>query len=99
MLQRLHPFLSLADSNVFELTQTDDDSPWTETIDTLGTIEQILSKMVEVVNSDISALGYDEDDLMSPSSKHKTTDGSTTMVNNVRIKVSISILVAMFLSS
>jgi hypothetical protein len=53
LLQRVHPYINLVDAGVFELTSAalggDELDPWAETMDALGTAEQVLSKMLEVI--------------------------------------------------
>ena len=53
LLQRVQPYVSLVDAGVFELTSAsvggDESDPWAETMDALGTAEQVLSKMLEVI--------------------------------------------------
>lgn len=46
----MQPFLSLADGGVFELTQTDEDIPWADTLEALSTAEQVLAKMLDTIN-------------------------------------------------
>ena len=42
LLQRVHPYHSLAEGGVFELTQVGEEaSPWTETVDALTTAEHV----------------------------------------------------------
>lgn len=52
LLQRVKPYLNLADGGVFDLTQADDNLPWAETLDALNNAEQVLSKMHESLNGD-----------------------------------------------
>jgi len=71
LLQRVTPYLALADGGVFELTQVgEDQSPWTETVDALTTAEHVLAKMMEAISGDSApggaangagAGGFDED--------------------------------------
>lgn len=53
LLQRVHPYINLVDAGVFELTSAavggEEMDSWAETMDALGTAEQVLSKMLEVI--------------------------------------------------
>ena len=52
LLQRVQPYVSLVDAGVFELTSAavgnEETDTWAETMDALGTAEQVLSKMSDV---------------------------------------------------
>eukprot|EP00604_Paraphysomonas_vestita_P001656 CAMPEP_0174822020 /NCGR_PEP_ID=MMETSP1107-20130205/12587_1 /TAXON_ID=36770 /ORGANISM="Paraphysomonas vestita, Strain GFlagA" /LENGTH=421 /DNA_ID=CAMNT_0016039881 /DNA_START=486 /DNA_END=1748 /DNA_ORIENTATION=+ len=54
LLQRVQPYLSLVDVGVFELTSSsaagEESELWAETMDALGTAEQVLSKMLEIIS-------------------------------------------------
>lgn len=54
LLQRVQPYMALVDAGVFELTSAgamggEEGDSWAETMDALGTSEQVLSKMLEVI--------------------------------------------------
>jgi len=53
LLQRVQPYVSLVDAGVFELTSAavgnEETDTWAETMDALGTAEQVLSKMLEII--------------------------------------------------
>lgn len=95
LLQRVHPYLSLTDAGVFELTQLgEDNSPWTETVDSLTTAEHVLSKMMEAISGDSTSAnnnGYDdeEDNESAFSRESGSIDSIEEMpntTNNIRIK-------------
>lgn len=54
LLQRVQPYLTLVDAGVFELTASsnvgDENDMWAETMDSLSTSEQVLSKMLEIIS-------------------------------------------------
>ncbi len=54
LLQRVQPYVSLVDVGVFELTSSsavgEEAEMWAETMDSLGTAEQVLSKMLEIIS-------------------------------------------------
>jgi hypothetical protein len=93
-LQRIQPYLFLTDGGVFELTQLEETSPWTETVDALTTAEHVLSKMMEAIAGDNAApnpTGYDDiDDNESVYSREsgsvETQEEAPNQVNNIRIR-------------
>ena len=91
LLQRIQPYLFLTDGGVFELTQLEETSPWTETVDALTTAEHVLSKMMEAIAGDNAAPnpnGYDDiDDNESVYSREEnsvqTQDEAPNQTNNI----------------
>jgi hypothetical protein len=56
LLQRVHPYLHIAEGGVFELTQVGEEaSPWSETVFALSQAEQVLTKMMEAISGDNAA--------------------------------------------
>lgn len=104
LLQRVNPYLSLIDTGVFELTSgglsnlnPEDVDISTETMDALGTAEQVLSKMLEIIGGgdpSPNKMGNNLDnmDLYSGSqhhevaSEHSILTEAPSMLNNVRIR-------------
>ena len=99
-MQRVQPYLHIADGAVFDLTQADDSLPWAETLDALNNAEQVLSKMHEQLNGDNTTSGSPGQSLSQPG-KDDYDDDSASMgsygsfgdvavppyANNVRVKV------------
>ena len=94
LLLRVNPYLSLAEGNLFELTQLgEEQDAWTETVDALTTTEQVLGKMMEAISGDGAAQSPgifegDDESAVSHSSIGATTieDEAPNDVYNVRIK-------------
>mmetsp|Transcript_8437 Transcript_8437/g.7562 ORF Transcript_8437/g.7562 Transcript_8437/m.7562 type:complete len:676 (+) Transcript_8437:60-2087(+) len=96
LLHFVRPFLSLADGGVFDLTQTDDELPWADTLEALSTAEQVLAKMLDTLNGDgingpaLKMGSADEDD--EGQSPNKGNDSFSSLkeipalANNVSVK-------------
>lgn len=96
LVQRVQPYNHLSEGGVFELTQMEDDAPWAETLDALSNAEQILAKMLEILNGENGNGGasnsiFDDEE----SSMGESMDGhgngfsigdAPSHVNNIRIK-------------
>jgi hypothetical protein len=94
LYQRIQPYLSLTEGNVFELTQVGEEtSPWTDTVDKMTSGEHVLSKMMEAIAGDTASAntgGYDEEDdndsTYSRESNSIDSDEAPDQAYNVRIK-------------
>lgn len=98
LLQRVGPFLHLADGAGFELTQgAEEAQSWARTLDALTTAEQVLAKMLEALSGDAASpdamkllTKFDEDDDDQTVESNEASVGSAaetpSMANNVRIK-------------
>jgi hypothetical protein len=87
LLQRVNPYLHMADGAVFELTQTEDDRPWAETLDALGTAEQVLAKMLELLNGDgASPTNFEDDEDEEIAGSITSGSEAPPSVYNIRIK-------------
>lgn len=95
--QRVLPYVSIVDGGVFDLTKGVDITDVTMTLDDLSTAEQVLAKMIEIINgagdvsSPIAKLGgmmdLDNDDIsVSDSKSINTTDEAPAASHNIRIK-------------
>jgi hypothetical protein len=100
----VQPFLDLADGGVFELTQTDEDLPWADTLDALSSAEQVLAKMLDTLNGESSALGSiqaanDDEESVSvvklEESSFESLEDVPALVNNIRVKVRFVIVTSM----
>ncbi len=95
LLQRVQPYLHLADGGVFDLTQADESLPWAETLDALNNAEQVLSKMHEQLNGDNATNSpsqagksmFDEDDDSASMNSNGSFGDVPPYANNVRVKV------------
>ena len=98
LLQRVGPFLHLADGAGFELTQgAEEAQSWARTLDALTTAEQVLAKMLESLSGDAASpdamkllTKFDDDDDDQTVESNEASIGSAaeapSMANNVRIK-------------
>lgn len=102
LLQRVGPYLHLADTGVFDLTKVEDEHFFQGTLEALSIVEQVTTKMLECVtgtggemqgSSGLKSLGgYDdeEDDSISQNYDSKSAASSldvTIGANNIRVKV------------
>lgn len=96
LLQRVQPYVSLVDAGVFELTSggnvtgNEENHSWTDTMDSLSTAEQVLSKMIEVIGggdpspAKIGGAGVNETVAFEENSE--MNEMAPSMSNNVRIR-------------
>lgn len=98
LLQRVQPYVSLVDAGVFELTSSggngpgggEDSQSWTDTMDSLSTAEQVLSKMLEIIGGgdpSPTKIGTGTIDAVAiEDSNSEMNDMAPSMSNNVRIR-------------
>lgn len=91
--ERVEHHKSMAEGNLFELTQLGDEiNPWTDAVDALTTTELVLTKMMEANSNDVMAQrDIDDDDLESVGTRNSTNshdmeDEPPMDSLNVRIK-------------
>lgn len=93
LVQRVHPYLSMADASVFELTQQDDDVEWAVSMEALSSAEQVLAKMMELCaagDASPNKMNLDDDDDISrdesaPRNGLESLDAGPSFTNNIRI--------------
>lgn len=94
LMQRVQPYLHMAEGNVFELTEADDKAPWMIAMDALSTAEQVLAKMMEAMAGDGTGSPTQMNKLMEGDEDAESDDGQSvgTIVeapdfsHNVRIR-------------
>ena len=94
LMQRVQPYLHMAEGNVFELTEADDKAPWMVAMDALSTAEQVLAKMMEAMAGDGTGSPTQMNKLMEGDEDAESDDGQSvgTIVeapdfsHNVRIR-------------
>ena len=96
LLQRVQPYVSLVDAGVFELTSggnmtgNEELHSWTDTMDSLSTAEQVLSKMIEIIGggdpspTKIGGTGMNE--MVAFDDLSEMNEMAPSMSNNVRIR-------------
>lgn len=93
LVQRVHPYLHMADASVFELTQQDDDAEWAKSMEALSSAEQVLAKMMELCaagDSSPNKVNLDDDDDISKDESVgrngiDSLDSGPCFTNNIRI--------------
>lgn len=93
LVQRVHPYLHMADASVFELTQQDDDVEWAVSMEALSSAEQVLAKMMELCaagDASPNKMNLDDDDEISRDDSTlrnglESLDTGPCFTNNIRI--------------
>mmetsp|Transcript_34937 Transcript_34937/g.65185 ORF Transcript_34937/g.65185 Transcript_34937/m.65185 type:complete len:706 (+) Transcript_34937:111-2228(+) len=96
LLQRVQPYVSLVDAGVFELTSggnvagNEEMHSWTDTMDSLSTAEQVLSKMIEIIGggdpSPAKVGGGGVNETVAFEENSEMNEMAPSMSNNVRIR-------------
>lgn len=98
LLQRVQPYVSLVDAGVFELTSSggnvtnggEESHSWTDTMDSLSTAEQVLSKMIEIIGGgdpSPTKIGSGSNEMIAfEDTSSEMNDMAPSMSNNVRIR-------------
>ena len=98
LLQRVQPYVSLVDAGVFELTSSggnvtnggEESHSWTDTMDSLSTAEQVLSKMIEIIGGgdpSPTKIGSGANDMVSfDETNSEMNEMAPSMSNNIRIR-------------
>jgi hypothetical protein len=97
LLQRVQPYVSLVDAGVFELTSGgnvigggEESHSWTDTMDSLSTAEQVLSKMIEIIGGgdpSPTKVGTGMNEMIAfDDSNSEMNEMAPSMSNNVRIR-------------
>lgn len=98
LLQRVQPYVSLVDAGVFELTSGgnvanggEESHTWTDTMDSLSTAEQVLSKMIEIIGGgdpSPTKIGNGTNEMITfeGETNSEMNDMAPSMSNNIRIR-------------